>query len=70
MKKALVLMAFATLLILGFSSCKKMMCKCVATGYVSEAELETILNKHINDCVEIAETGSITDQGVVVTCSY
>ncbi len=70
MKKTLLIMALAALLSVGFSSCKKLMCKCVATGYASESELQTILDKHINDCVEIAETGAITDNGVVVTCSY
>ena len=36
-----------------------------------EDRVETILNKHINDCVEIAdEGGTIHDSGVTVTCSY
>ena len=69
MKKKLLLVVFAALLMLGFSSCKKLMCKCVATG--PEDKVETILNKHINDCVEIAdEGGTIYDSGVTVTCSY
>ena len=69
MKKTLLILAFAALLMTGFSSCKKLMCKCTAVG--PEDRVETILNKHINDCVEIAdEGGTIHDSGVTVTCSY
>ena len=69
MKKKLLLVACAALLLVGFSSCKKLMCKCTAVGPADR--VETILNKHINDCVEIAdEGGTIHDSGVTVTCSY
>ena len=69
MKKTLLLMAFATLLLVGFSSCKKLMCKCTAVGPADR--VETILNKHINDCVEISEDGgTLYDSGVTVTCTY
>ena len=69
MKKKLLLVALAALLMVGFSSCKKLMCKCVATG--PEDKVELVLSRHINDCVEIADQGgSIYDSGVTVTCSY
>ena len=69
MKKALLILAFAALLLSGFSSCKKLMCRCQAVGPADK--VETILNRHINDCVEIADDGgTIYDSGVTVTCSY
>lgn len=70
MKKVLFIMALAVMLVMGFSSCKKLNCQCVATGYASESDVQAVLDKHIQDCVEIAENGPITDQGIVVTCSY
>ncbi len=69
MKKKMLLIAMAAILVVGFSSCKKLMCKCQAVGPADR--VENILNKHINDCVEIADDGgTIYDSGVTVTCSY
>ena len=69
MKRTLLIIALAAVLSAGFSSCKKLRCKCVATG--PEDKVETVLDKHINDCVEIADgDGTIYDSGVTVTCSY
>ena len=69
MKKTLLILAFAALLMTGSSSCKKLMCKCTAVG--PSDRVETVLNRHINDCVEIAEDGgTIYDSGVTVTCAY
>jgi hypothetical protein len=70
MKKTLLILAFAALLLSGFSSCKKLMCKCTATGHATEAQLEVVLDRHINDCVDIAESGPIIDNGITVSCSY
>lgn len=71
MKKTIALLAAAALLAISFSSCRKLMCRCQATGYMSEAELQVILNRHINDCVEIADDGgAIYDSGATITCSY
>ena len=62
-------MAFAALLVVGFSSCKKLMCQCEAVGPADK--VEEVLNRHINDCVDIADDGgTIHDSGVTVTCSY
>lgn len=59
-------MAFAALLMVGFSSCKKMRCSCTATG---PANTEEIVDKYYHDCVNIAESGRvIEDSGVTVTC--
>ena len=67
MKKTLLLMAFAALLMVGFSSCKKMFCHCVAHGV---SNTEEILDKHYKDCVKIAEENLvIEDSGVTITCS-
>lgn len=66
MKKKLLLIAMAAILVVGFSSCKKMRCHCTATG---PANTEEILDKHYHDCVNIAENGLvIEDSGVTVTC--
>ena len=71
MKKTLIILAFAALLLSGFSSCKKLMCRCEASGYnTTAAQLEAVLDRHLSDCVEIAESGPINDQGITVTCSY
>ena len=59
-------MAFAALLMVGFSSCKKMRCYCTATG---TGNTEEILDKHYHDCVNIAENELVVeDSGVTVTC--
>ena len=71
MKKIIKLGLIAVLTVVVFSSCKKLMCQCVATGYVPQDRIEEVLNRHIGNCVSIAETsGSIVDDGVTVTCSY
>lgn len=71
MKKKIVLLLFAGLIIISFSSCKKLRCKCVATGYVSQSTIDQVLDRHIDDCVKIADSGSpIVDDGVNVSCSY
>ena len=71
MKKTLAILAAALLMAVSFSSCKKLLCQCQATGYTSQEELQRILNKHLGDCVEIAESGeAIHDSGVVITCEY
>lgn len=46
------------------------MCKCVATGYVSESKLDEVLNRHVSNCVSIADSEPILDEGVTVSCSY
>ena len=69
MKKTFIILGMAALLAVGFSSCRKLMCQCEAVGPADK--VETILNKHISDCVEIADQGgTIHDSGVTVTCSY
>ena len=70
MKKTLIVLAGIALLAVGFSSCSKLTCQCQATGAMSQAQLETILNRHINDCVEIAKSGPIHDGGATITCNY
>lgn len=71
MKKTIALIAAAALLAISFSSCRKLMCKCNATGYMSEAELQEILDRHIDDCVEIAlEDEAVYDDGATITCSF
>ncbi len=68
MKKTLLIMAFAALLLSGFSSCKKFRCNCTAVG---SSNTEEILDKHYKDCVKIADEGLvIEDSGVTVTCYY
>ena len=70
MKKIITLGVLAVVVLLAFSSCKKLTCQCVATGRVSESTLNEVLNRHVSNCVTIAETGPITDDGVNVSCSY
>ncbi len=71
MKKTLALLAITAFLAVGFSSCKQLNCKCTATGYASDEYLNEVLERHINDCVEIADSGeTIYDSGIAVTCEY
>lgn len=71
MKKTIALIAAAALLAISFSSCRKLMCKCEATGYMSQSELQEILNRHVDDCVEIAlEDEAVYDDGATITCSF
>lgn len=69
-KKIIILGLTAVTVVFTLSSCKKLTCQCVGTGRVSESTLNEVLNRHLNDCVTIAETGPITDNGVNVSCSY
>ncbi len=67
MIKKLLLMAFAALLLVGFSSCKKMGCYCVGYGPGSEE----IVDKYYKDCVKLADEGTIIEEGdVTVVCKY
>ena len=70
MKKALLIVSAAVLFSVIFTSCKEMTCKCKATGAVSEEHLDYILNRHIDDCVEIADKGPIMDEEVYISCNY
>ena len=71
MKKIIALIAASALLAISFSSCRKLMCKCEATGYMSQSELQEILNRHVDDCVEIALDGdAVYDDGATITCSF
>lgn len=70
MKKVILLFIAAVLLSSVCCSCRKLMCKCYATGYVSEDRLNEVLYKHIDDCVSIADSEPVVESGVTVTCSY
>lgn len=70
MKKIVFLILVAVAVFFTFSSCKKLMCRCVATGYVSDSKLNEVLQEHLDECVYIAETEPIYDDGVQVSCEY
>lgn len=72
MKKVLLVVTAMLLLSCISTSCKKWTCQCKAVGYVSQSELDAALEKHIDDCVSIAESGPIMDSqyNVKITCSY
>ena len=60
MKKTLIIIVGVLLLSVSVTSCKKFTCQCKAIGYVSQTELDAALQKHIDDCVSIADSGPIT----------
>lgn len=67
MKKTLLLLAFAAILVVGFSSCKKLRCYCVGYGPGSEE----MVDKYYKDCVKLADEGTIIEEGdVTVVCKY
>lgn len=71
MKKRIVLISAFILIALTCSSCRKLMCHCTATGYVSESKLNEVLYEHLGECVQIAQSGeSVYDDGVEVSCEY
>jgi hypothetical protein len=67
--KNIYFIIIAMLIASGFSSCKKFTCTCKAYG-PEGTDLNAVLNKHMDDCVEIAETGTIYDGDVAISCSY
>lgn len=71
MKKHLFLILVAIAILFSCSSCRKLMCHCTATGYVSDSKLNEVLYEHLSECVQIASSGeSIYDDGVEVSCTY
>jgi hypothetical protein len=71
MKKYIIILGLALFVIFGCTSCIKRMCKCEATGYASQSQLQMVLDRYgQGGCIEVVENGGykIDYTGIELYC--